>query len=401
MVHIVVVGAGQAGSSLASKLRGLGFDGRITILGREPAPPYQRPPLSKKYLMGEVPVERLFLRPQSYYDEAGIELRTDAEVTGIDRDRKMVRLGEEELAYDALVLTTGSVPRHLPAQIGGALEGVHVMRDLADADALAPHMQAGKRALVVGGGYIGLEAAAVATQAGVAVTLVEMADRILQRVAAPETSDYFRKLHSAHGVDIRENLGLERLIGTDHVTGARFSDGSEAPFDLVIVGIGIAPDDDLARAAGLEIENGIKTNAFGQTSDPYIWAAGDCASFPSPHGQIRLESVQNAIDQAELVAENILGAGKEYDPDPWFWSDQYDIKLQIAGLNTGYDRVIARAGDASVSHWYYKGTELLAVDAMNDPRAYMVGKRLIEADKSPPPELVADTDTDLKLLLKA
>lgn len=400
MKNIVVVGAGQAGASLCVKLRKLGFEGEITLIGREPVLPYQRPPLSKKYLMGELPVERLLLRPKHCYSEDQITLRTGAEVAQIDRAAKCVRIGSEELPYDALALTTGSTPRRLPADIGGDLAGVHVMRDLADADALAPAMKPGKRALIVGGGYIGLEAAAVAAQAGVSVTLVEMADRILQRVACRETSDYFRVLHTSHGVDIREGLGLTRLIGEDHVQGAVFSDGREDAFDFVIAGIGIAPEDALARAAGLEIENGIKTDAFGQTSDPTIWAAGDCASFPSPHGQIRLESVQNAIDQAELVAENILGAGESYDPDPWFWSDQYDIKLQIAGLNTGYDTVILRKSTDAVSHWYYKGDVLLAVDAINDPRAYMVGKRLIEAGKTPDPEAVSDASTDLKALLK-
>lgn len=401
MKHIVVVGAGQAGSSLCAKLRGLGFDGEITVIGREPVLPYQRPPLSKKYLMGEMPVERLLLRPDSYYADAQITMRTGAEVLQIDRGAKRVKIGSDEIAYDALALTTGSTPRRLPAEIGGDLAGVHMMRDLADADALAPEMQPGKRALVVGGGYIGLEAAAVAAQAGVSVTLVEIADRILQRVACPETSDYFRALHTAHGVDIREGLGLTRLLGDSRVQSAVFSDGREEPFDFVIVGIGIAPEDHLARASGLEIDNGIKTNAYGQTSDPAIWAAGDCASFPSPQGQIRLESVQNAIDQAELVASNILGARVSYDPNPWFWSDQYDVKLQIAGLNTGYDKIVSRSTPDAVSHWYYNGDTLLAVDAMNDPRAYMVGKRLIEAGKTVDPDAVADTGTDLKALLKS
>ncbi len=399
MKNIVIVGAGQAGSAVAAKLRASGYDGKVTVLGQEPVLPYQRPPLSKKYLLGELPFERLLLRPQSYYTDARIEVRPGVRVTGIDRDRQVVHLGREALDYDALVLTTGAAPRQLPRAIGGALEGVHVMRDLADADALAPEMVQGRRALVVGGGYIGLEAAAVAVQAGVQVTLVEIADRILQRVACTQTSDYFRALHESHGVNIRANLGLERLLGETRVTGAQFSDGSQEPFDFVIAGIGVKPRDELAQAAGLEIDNGIKTNALGQTSDPAIWSAGDCASFPSAHGQIRLESVQNAIDQAELVAGNILGEAQSYDPKPWFWSDQYDIKLQIAGLNTGYDSVIARSDGRAVSHWYYHETTLLAVDAMNDPRAYMVAKRLIEAQKSPPQNVVADTGVELKALL--
>ncbi|OAN72028.1 pyridine nucleotide-disulfide oxidoreductase [Rhodobacteraceae bacterium EhC02] len=403
MMHVVVVGAGQAGSSLVAKLRNSGFDGSITLIGAEPVPPYQRPPLSKAYLLGDMALDRLFLRPESFYAEHRIDLRLNTRVTGIDRTAHTVTLNGEVMPYDQLVLATGSDPRRLPASIGGALEGVFVVRDLADVDAMAPHVVAGKRALIVGGGYIGLEAAAVAAKRGLDVTLVEMADRILQRVAAPETSDFFRALHQGHGVTIREGIGLDRLLGEGHVTGARLSDGTELPVDLVIVGVGITPGTALAEAAGLEIENGIKVDAQGRTSDPAIWAAGDCASFPWQDGRIRLESVPNAIEQAECVAENIMGAGKDYVAKPWFWSDQYDVKLQIAGLNTGYDRTVVRPGDkpGSQSVWYYRGDALLAVDAMNDPRAYMIGKRLIEAGQSPAPAAVADPETPLKSLLPA
>ncbi|MGB5868942.1 MAG: FAD-dependent oxidoreductase, partial [Albidovulum sp.] len=261
--------------------------------------------------------------------------------------------------------------------------------------------RAGARALIVGGGYIGLEAAAVASKLGLEVTLIEAAPRILQRVAAPETSDYFRALHSAHGVTIIEGTGLDRLTGEGNVTGAVLADGREIAADLVIVGIGILPNSELAEAAGLAIENGIRTDAQGRTSDPAIWAAGDCASFPHNGGRIRLESVGNAIDQAEVVAENMMGAGKAYLAKPWFWSDQYEVKLQIAGLNSGYDRIITRKGeDTAVSFWYYQGDRLLAVDAMNDGRAYMIGKRLIEAGRSSDPAVIADPAADLKALLK-
>ncbi len=301
------------------------------------------------------------------------------------------------------MLTTGSAPRSLPAAIGGTLEGVHVVRGLSDVDAMEPEFGAGKSVLIVGGGYIGLEAAAVAAKKGLKVTLVEMADRILQRVAAPETSDYFRALHQSHGVEILEGVGLKQLTGETRVAAADLSDGTTLAVDFVIVGVGITPGTALAEAAGLEIDNGIKTDAQGRTSDPAIWAAGDCASFPYRDGRLRLESVPNAIDQAECVAENLLGAAKDYVPQPWFWSDQYDVKLQIAGLNTGYDRIITRLGDkeGAVSFWYYQGDTLLAVDAANDPRAYMVGKRLIDGGKSPAPDLLADPETDLKSLLRA
>jgi 3-phenylpropionate/trans-cinnamate dioxygenase ferredoxin reductase subunit len=403
MGHIIVIGAGQAGASCCAKLRTLGYEGELTLIGAEPVPPYQRPPLSKAYLLGEMEKERLYLRPESYYADQNITLKLGQAVTAINPADKTLNLSGETLSYDELVLTTGSDPRHLPASIGGELEGVYVVRDLSDVDAMAPEFTKDRHVLIVGGGYIGLEAAAVASKLGLKVTLLEMADRILQRVAAPETSDYFRELHISKGVDIREGLGLDRLLGDERVTGASLTDGSQIDVDFVIAGVGILPADHLASNAGIEIENGIKTNAFGQTSDPHIWAAGDCASYPAGGIQRRLESVQNAIDQSELVAENILGAGKSYDPKPWFWSDQYDVKLQIAGLNIGFDKVVTRAGDkdGAVSHWYYDGDKLLAVDAMNDPRAYMVGKRLIEAGKSPSSEAIASPKTDLKELLKA
>lgn len=399
MKHVVVIGAGQAGSSCVVKLRNAGFEGRVTLIGAEPVPPYQRPPLSKAYLLGDMALERLFLRPEAFYAENDIDLRTGATVTAINTGAKTVSLGDETLAYDDLVLATGSVPHRLPAAIGGDLDGVFVVRDLADVDAMAPRFAEGAKVLIVGGGYIGLEAASVAAKLGLQVTLVEMAERILQRVAAPETSDYFRALHKAHGVDIREGVGLTRLTGDGAVSGAALSDGSTLDVDFVIVGVGIAPATALAKAAGIEIDNGIKTDARGRTSAPGVWAAGDCASFPHRGGRIRLESVPNAIDQAECVADNIMGAGKDYIAKPWFWSDQYDTKLQIAGLNTGYDRVVTRDGGAAKSFWYYDGDTLLAVDAANDPRGYMIGKRLIEAGKSADPALVADPEADLKALL--
>lgn len=403
MSHIVVVGAGQAGSSLVVKLRNLGFDGQITLIGEEAAPPYQRPPLSKKYLLGEMELERLYLRPEKFYGENDISLRLGAAVSKIDRQAKTLRLGDEILAYDQLALTTGSVPHHLPAAIGGALDGVYVVRSLADVDAMSSEFTEGRRVLVVGGGYIGLEAAAVAAKMGLQVTLVEMAERILQRVAAPETSDYFRTLHQDHGVDIREDTGLSRLLGEGRVTGAQLSDGSEIEVDFVLVGVGIAPDTRLAEATGLAIDNGIKVDLRGCTSDQAIWSAGDCASLPYRGQRIRLESVQNAIDQAEAVAQNMLGAEQDYLPQPWFWSDQYEVKLQIAGLNTGYDSVVIRAGEkpGAVSHWYYQGLQLLAVDAMNDPRNYMIGKRMIEAGKSPAPAAIANPETNMMALMKA
>lgn len=402
MPHIIVIGAGQAGASLTAKLRNLGYEGDITLIGEEPALPYQRPPLSKGYLLGDMTRERLFLRPEEFYEKQNITVRLDTKVTSVDPVAKTVTLGDDVLAYDDLALTTGSTPHHLPAAIGGTLQGVHVVRTLADIDAMEPEFVAGKNVLIVGGGYIGLEAAAVAAKLELNVTLVEMADRILQRVAAPETSDYFRALHGGHGVNIVEGVGLDHLSGDGRVREATLTNGDVLPVDFVITGVGIKPTTELAGTIGVAIDNGIKTDAQGRTSVSNVWAAGDCASFPYAGDRIRLESVPNAIEQAEVVAENMLGAGKDYGAKPWFWSDQYDVKLQIAGLNTGYDNVVMRAGDkdGAQSHWYYQGDKLLAVDAMNDARAYMIGKRLIEAGKSPAADVVSSPDTDLKALLK-
>ncbi len=400
MSDTLIIGAGQAAASLAQKLRALGAEGAITIIGEEPVPPYERPPLSKGYLLGEQARERLFLRPAEIYAEKGIDLRLGTRVTAIDADVKTVTLGDDTLSFDQLALTTGSVPIRLPARIGGDLSGVFTVRTLADIDAMSPHFVEGARVLVVGGGYIGLEAAAVAAKLGLKVTLVEMAERILGRVAAPETADVIRAAHLAHGVDLREGVGLERLTGDDGVTGAVLTDGSEVAADFVIVGIGIRPATALAEEAGIACDNGIAVDEFGRTSAPDVWAAGDCTSFPYGDGRLRLESVQNAIDQAEAVAANMLGAETPYRPYPWFWSDQYDLKLQIAGLNAGYTDVVRRGEGESVSHWYFRDGVFLAVDAINAPRDYMVGKRLLEAGKTISPEAVADPETDLKALLK-
>jgi 3-phenylpropionate/trans-cinnamate dioxygenase ferredoxin reductase subunit len=400
---IVVVGAGQAGLSLVEALRRGGYGGAITLVGAEDAPPYQRPPLSKKYLLGEMDAERLWLKPHDFYMENDVDLILGQPAAAIDRAARTVTLADgRALPYGKLALTLGSTPRMLPAAIGGDLAGVYAVRTLADVDAMEPEFVEGRRVLIVGGGYIGLEAAAVAAAKGLEVTLIEAADRILGRVAAPETADYVRALHRAHGVDIREGVGLSRLVGeAGRVAAAELADGTRLEIDFVIVGIGIAPCVDLAEAAGLAIDNGIAVDAQGRSSDPAIFSAGDCASFPWRGRRIRLESVQNAIDQAGAAAAAMLGSDAVYDPTPWFWSDQYDLKLQIAGLNAGYDRTVARPGAraGAQSVWYYKGAQLLAVDAMNDPRAYMVGKRLLEAGKSPAPEAVSDPGVDLKTLL--
>ncbi|APO66976.1 ferredoxin reductase protein [Rhizobium gallicum] len=401
--RLVIIGAGQAGFAMAAKLRALHDTRPITIIGAEDVLPYQRPPLSKKYLLGEMTFDRLLFRPEHWYPDNNVEIRLATWVEQIDRDKKQVALQDGSiLDYGTLALTTGSAPRRLPAAVGGDLDGVYVARDKRDADLLANEMRPGRRVLIIGGGYIGLEAAAVARYRGLEVTVIEMADRILQRVAAKETADIIRAIHESHDVVIREKTGLKRLVGRDgHVCGAELSDGSVIEIDFAIVGIGVVPNDQLAKEAGLDVANGILVNEFARTSDTSIFAAGDCAVQPWQDGRIRLESVQNAVDQAEAVAAVIAGGDAPYDPKPWFWSDQYDVKLQIAGFNLGYDETLLRPGAREGAHsvWYFRNGQFIAVDAINDAKAYVTGKKLLETKINPDKAVLADAAADLKQLL--
>ncbi|TIX87278.1 FAD-dependent oxidoreductase [Rhizobium sp. P44RR-XXIV] len=402
--RLVIVGAGQAAFAAAAKLRALKDDRPITIIGAEDVLPYQRPPLSKKYLLGDMSFDRLLFRPEQWYADNRVEFHLSTWVEEIRRERKQVLLHDGTvLDYGTLLLATGSTPRQLPAAIGGTLKGVHVMRDKRDADHLAEAMLPGRRVLIIGGGYIGLEAAAVARHRGMEVTLIEMADRILQRTAARETADIIRAIHQAHDVVIREKTGLDHLIGRDgQVTAARLSDGTVVDVDCVIVGIGVVPNDQLADVAGLEVKNGIVVDEFGRTSDPSIFAAGDCASLPWQEGRIRFESVQNAVDQAEAIALVIAGGDAAYRPKPWFWSDQYDVKLQIAGFNLGYDQTLLRADGRKGTHsvWYFKSGAFVSVDAINDATAYIVGRKMLELGINPDKGVLADPNSDLKQLLR-
>ena len=402
MATTIVIGAGQAGAEVVSKLRDQGHEDRLVLIGQENYLPYQRPPLSKKYMAGEMTLERLFLRPKEFYTEKNVELHIGKSALRIDPDQQIVEFNEGNLDYDNLVLATGSRPRDLPPYIGGKVKNLFTMRDLNDANSIGAFMKSGMRLLIVGGGYIGLEAAATARKFGVDVTLVEIEERILKRVAAKETSDFIRSLHISNGVNIKEAVGLGKLeIADDKVLSASLTDGSDINVDFVIVGIGITPNTELAEGANLKINNGILINDKCQTSVSNIYAAGDCTSFEYKDTLVRLESVGNAIDQATIVAQNIMKQNTNYIPKPWFWSDQYDLKLQIAGLNTGYDEVVVRKGkNKQVSHWYFKGQSLLAVDALNDPRCYMIGKRLIEENKSPSKNQLRDENFNLKVLLK-
>ena len=401
---IVIVGAGQAAAAFASRHIRLDNQAELHLIGEEPVAPYHRPPLSKKYMSGELDRERLFIRPRQWYPEQGITTHFGTRIISIDRDTKQLEASNgEKFDYHKLVLCTGSSPRTLTADIGGDLAGVYTLRNIADVEVIAPELQSGRSLLIIGGGYIGLEIAAVARKLGLEVTLLEMAERILQRVAAAETSEYFRRLHQTHGVDIRESTQLTRLLGkSGHVYGAELSTGEVIQADLVLVSIGISPNTGLAEQAGLDCDNGIVVNQQCQTSDPHIYAAGDCASFERNGQRIRLESVQNAADQGDLVARIIAGEDLSYTALPWFWSDQYDCKLQIAGLNIGYTQTVLRAGvkPEGQSVWYYRDDRLIAVDAMSDPLSYAMGRKIISAGLHPTPGQIADSSVDLKSLAK-
>jgi 3-phenylpropionate/trans-cinnamate dioxygenase ferredoxin reductase subunit len=399
---IVIVGAGQAAASLITRHVALGGEQPVLLIGEEAFPPYQRPPLSKKYLLGNIERERLFIRPLEWYRDQSIDLRLNTRIVDIDRAcRQVVTASGEAIEYDKLVLCTGSSARTLPAASGGNLARVFTLRSIDDISKMSPEFRSGRRLLVIGGGYIGLEAAATGRQMGLEVTVLEMADRILQRVAAEATSSYFRKLHSSHGVDLRESVRTNRLLGEDNtVCAAELESGEIIDADLVLVGIGSSPNTDLAQRAGLDCDNGIRVNEICQTSDPNIYAAGDCTNFERNGQRIRLESVQNAADQGDLLAHVLADEAVTYTALPWFWSEQYDCRLQIVGLNQGHNQTVIRPGanPSIMSVWYYRDDELLAIDAMNDPRSYAFGTRMIEAGRHPTHAQVADPTTDLKAL---
>ncbi|MEN0000074.1 MAG: FAD/NAD(P)-binding oxidoreductase [Pseudomonadota bacterium] len=398
---VIIVGGSHAAVACADNLRKLDYDGPIAIHSREPHLPYQRPPLSKGYMSGAVSMDRLLLRPQQWYDDAQIDLHLSSDVTAIDRTAKQVVTGTgERHDFDALVLATGADPRMLSASAGGALPNVFLMRDLGDADALKAVMTPGKKVVIIGGGYIGLEAAAEAAKTGLDVTVVEASSRILQRVACRETADSFRALHAAHGVRIIEDTQITGIVEGDDAkaSSVTLDNGDALACDLVIVGIGVSPNTELAVAAGLDVAVGILVDEFGRTDDPAIYACGDCTVLPMNRMPTRLESVQNAHDQAMIVAHNIAGQETAYDPEPWFWSDQYDMKLQIAGLNRGYDTVVTRPGkrEGSVSHFYFQGETFLAADCLNDGATYMMCRKILAQDLALTPAMAADEAFDLR-----
>ena len=400
---VVIVGAGQGGAYAAIQLRQLGFEGTIALVGRENEPPYERPPLSKEYMLGDKTWERLLIRPVEFWAGKGIELILNAEVTAVDPAAKSVALQDgRTIGYGDLVWATGGDPRLLTCP-GANLLGVYGVRNRADADAILADLSKVERAVIVGGGYIGLEAAAVLRKLGKEVTLLEVLPRVLARVAGEELSAFYQAEHRAHGVDLRTETGIEAIEGTDRVTGVRLSDGSVIDCQLVIVGIGIIPAVGPLISAGAAGGNGVDVDEFCRTSLPNVYAIGDCAAHANHFADgsvIRLESVQNANDQASCVAKAITGDPQPYAATPWFWSNQYDLKLQTVGLSGGHDMAVLRGDPAnrSFSVLYLKGGKLIACDAVNAIKDYVQARKLVEEGAVIAPADLADASRPLKEL---
>jgi 3-phenylpropionate/trans-cinnamate dioxygenase ferredoxin reductase component len=384
--RVVIVGAGQAGAQVAVSLRQLGFAGEITLLGEEPHLPYQRPPLSKGYLSGEMALERTHLRSEGYYEKHRIDLRLGVRAARIlRRERAVVCEDGRQLEYDALAICTGTAARPLPLP-GVDLPGVFYLRTLADSDAIKAALRPGARAVIIGGGYIGLEVAASLRKLGAAVTVIEALERVMNRVVAPPVSAFFAAEHGRHGVEVVTNAAVAALAGDGRIARVVSVDGRTFAADLVVIGIGAVPNDELARAAGLEVENGIVVDAFGRTGDPAIFAAGDVTNHPNVllERRLRLESVHNAMEQAKAVARAIADQSQPYADVPWFWSDQYDLKLRIAGVGDPDDELILRGDPASraFSCLHLRGGGLVAIDCINRGADFLAAKKLI-AERRP------------------
>jgi 3-phenylpropionate/trans-cinnamate dioxygenase ferredoxin reductase component len=383
--RVVIIGAGQAGFSCAMRLRAKGFEGSVTIIGDEPHFPYQRPPLSKGYVTGKSSAHSLLLAGESALADAGVMLLTGIAATAVNAGANTVLLENgSALQFDALVFATGSRARRLPDAMGMALEGVHTLRTIADAERLRAATEGARRAVIIGGGFIGLEFAATLAQQGIGVTLLEIAPRILNRVAGEAISDAVLGKHRAHGVDIRTGVTIGRLEGSGgRLTNVAMGDGSRIDADIALVGIGGLANNELAAGAGLETRNGIIVDTHARTAQPAIYAAGDCALFPIAGTMMRLESVQNAIDQAHHVADEIMGNHANYAPVPWFWSDQYDWKLQTAGLAIRPDLEIPLPGtrEGALAVWYVKDGRAVAVDTINDGKSHMAARRIFAAGR--------------------
>ncbi|MCW1401574.1 FAD-dependent oxidoreductase [Novosphingobium sp. MW5] len=404
---VVIVGAGHGGAQCAIALRQNGFEGTVAMIGRESEPPYERPPLSKEYFAREKTFDRLYIRPPQFWEEKGIDLKLGVEVTAVDPAAKLLTLSTgETFGYGTLVWATGGDPRKLPVP-GGTLAGVHAVRTREDCDQLMGEIDGGvKNIAVIGGGYIGLEAAAVLTKLGCKVTLLEALPRVLARVAGEELSAFYEKEHRDHGVDLRTNVTVESLEGEGRVTGVKLGDGTVIPADAVIVGIGIIPAVAPLLAAGAAGGNGVDIDDCCRTSLPDVYAIGDCAAFACDFAGgtvMRVESVQNANDQATCVAKAICGDAKPYHAFPWFWSNQYDLRLQTAGLSVGFDQTVVRGSpeDRSFSVVYLKNGKVIALDCVNMVKDYVQGRKLVEAGVSPDLTQLADANVPLKELIPA
>ena len=398
----VIIGASHAAAQLSVSLRQDGWGGEIIMIGDEPHLPYHRPPLSKTFLSGDKRIQDLLIRPATFYEKQQIQF-IHGHVVSIDRERKILDLADgSRITYDKLALCTGARVRKLDIE-GSDLKGVYYVRNAADIEAIQQHIQSAKHAVMIGGGYIGLETAASLRKQGIQVSLLETAPRILQRVTAPELSSFYTRIHKEQGVNIYTDISVERLVGSTQVQGVLCSDGKTIAADLVIVGIGVQPNSEFAQAAGIEVNNGIVIDAYGRTNDPDIVAAGDCTSHFNVHyqRQLRLESVPNANEQAKVAAATLCGKSKPYSALPRFWSDQYDIKLQIAGLNHGYDQLVIR-GDLQNSNsfaaFYFKNKQLIAADCINRPLEFMLSKKIINDNIQIDPAQFADESIDLKQL---
>ena len=399
----LILGGGQAGAQAAASLRQEGFGGRVLLIGAEPMLPYQRPPLSKAFLAGELPRERLLIKPEAFYRQADVEALLGVAATTLDAQDKSLTLGNgEQLAFDQLLLATGGRPRQLDCP-GADHPRLHYLRTVADVDQLRPAFTAGARLVIIGAGYIGLEVAAVAAKHGLRVTVLEAAPRVLARVTSPEVSEFFQRIHAQAGVEIRCNTGVARIEGTADLARVITDDGEGLDAELVLAGIGLLPNVELAQAAGIACDNGILVDELGNTSAAGILAAGDCANHPNAiyACRFRLESVHNAIEQAKTAAATMAGKHKPYAQVPWFWSDQYDIKLQTAGMNRGYDQVVVRGDPATHSFavFYLQANRLLAVDAINRPAEFILARTLIPREGTVDTARLADDAVPVKDLL--
>jgi 3-phenylpropionate/trans-cinnamate dioxygenase ferredoxin reductase subunit len=400
MTGIVIIGAGHAAGQAAASLRQAKFEGPITIIGDEAHVPYQRPPLSKQYLAGTQLADKVYLRAEKFYTDKDIQLMLDTRATQIDPSTKTINLDNgETIAYEKLLISTGSRPRKLSIE-GSDLSGIHYLRTMDDVDGIRADVKPGANLVIVGGGYIGLEVAAVGIELGMNVHVLEMEERILQRVTTPEMSAYYHKLHTDRGVHIHTQTGVTGFSGNGSVEKVLCGDES-FDADIVIVGIGIIPNIEIAEEAGIHCDNGIVVDDHCRTSDPDIYAAGDCTNHPNPlmNKRLRLESVPNAMDQARVSTANMLGDDKVYAAIPWFWSDQYDLKLQMVGFSADGDSQVLR-GDMDTHQFaifYLKDGKVVAADAVNSPKEFMLCKQLV--GKPADPAKLADPETDLKSLL--